>query len=150
MQRLLRRTSLTLFGLVAVFFIWFGVTYANVSNMLWFHEAAVPEAARQQVRPLYFALMNLIGGASIALGVLSLYVIALPLRRGAPGAASALVLVTAVAVGMAAVTAEELAAATGAPVSWHLMGIVLSVAVLALALHATASRTTRRRDFAST
>lgn len=139
MKTLLRPTSLVLFGLVAAFFIWFGVTYASVSNMLWFHEAAVPEAAREQMRPLYFALMNLIGGASIALGVLSLYVIALPLRRGVPGAAVALVLVTAVAVGMAAVTAEELAAATGSPTSWHLMGIVLFVAVLALALHTAAS-----------
>jgi hypothetical protein len=149
MQRLLRRTSLVLFGLVAVFFIWFGVTYASVSNMLWFHEAAVPEAARDEVRPLYFALMNLIGGASVALGVLSLYVIVLPLRRGVPGAAVALVLVTAIAVGMAAVTAEELADATGAPVSWHLMGIVLSVAVIALALHTAATWTIRRRDYAS-
>lgn len=149
MPTLLRRTSLALFGLVAIFFIWFGVTYASVSSMLWFHEAAVPEAARGQVRPLYFALMNLIGGASIALGVLSLYVIALPLRRAVPGAAIALVFVTAVAVGMAAVTAEELAAATGAPVSWHLMGIVLSVAVLALALHTAATWTVRRRDHAS-
>lgn len=144
MQTLLHRSSLALFGLVAVFFIWFGVTYASVSNMLWFHEATVPEAAREEVRPLYFALMNLIGGASIALGVVSLYVIALPLRRGMPGAASALVLVTVIAVGMAAVTAEKLAAATGAPVSWHLMGIVLSVAALALALHTAASRNVRQ------
>jgi len=149
MQTLLRRTSLVLFGLVAVFFIWFGVTYASVSNMLWFHEAAVLESARVEVRPLYFALMNLIGGASTALGALSLYVIALRLRRGAPGAGLALVLATAVAVGMAAVTAEELAAATGAPVSWHLMGIVLSVAVLALALHTAATWTIRRREYAS-
>jgi hypothetical protein len=149
MQTLLRRVSLVLFGLVAVFFIWFGVTYAIVSNMLWFHEAAVPESARVAVRPLYFALMNLIGGASIALGALSLYVIALPLRRGAPGAAIALVLATAVAVGTAAITAEELAAATGAPVSWHLMGIVLSVAVLALALHTAATWTIGRREYAS-
>jgi hypothetical protein len=149
MPTLLRATSLALFGLVAVFFIWFGITYATVGDMLWFHEAAVPDAARAAVRPLYFALMNLIGGASVALGVLSLYVIALPLRRGVPGTASALVLVTAIAVGMAAVTAEELAAATGSPTSWHLMGVIMSVSVVALALHAGAIWSVRRRGYAS-
>lgn len=135
MQTLLRRTSIGLFGVVALFLIWFGVTYATVSNMLWFHEAAVPEAAREAVRPLYFALMNLIGGASVALGVLSLYVIALPLRRGVPGAAAILVLVNALALLVAAITAEELAAATGSPTSWHIMGIVFAVTCLALLLH---------------
>ena len=143
MQTLLRQTCVALFGLVALFLIWFGVTYASVRDMLWFHEAAVPEAARDAVRPLYFALMNLIGGASVALGVLSLYVIALPLRRGVPGAAAILVLVNAVALFTAAVTAEELAAATGSPTSWHIMGIVFAVTCLAFLLQVVGQQ--RRR-----
>jgi hypothetical protein len=140
MQTLLRRTSIALFGLVALFLIWFGVIYATVSDMLWFHEAAVPEAAREAVRPLYFALMNLIGGASAALGALSFYVIALPLRRGIPGAAAILVLVNAIALVMAAITAEELATTTGSPTSWHIMGIVLGTTVLAFVLHAASQQ----------
>jgi hypothetical protein len=136
MNFLLRWTSIVLFGLVAVFLIWFGFTYASVSDMLWFHAAAVPEAAQDAVRPLYFALMNLIGGASIALGVLGLYVTALPLRRRLPGAAIALTLANAIALGTAAITAEELADATGSPTSWHIMGAIIAVTLLALACHA--------------
>lgn len=140
MRLFLRWTSIVLFALVALFFIWFGVTYASVSDMLWFHAAAVPEAAQEAVRPLYFALMNLIGGASIALGALSLYVIALPLRRRLPGAALALTLTNAIALAMAAITAEELARATGSPTSWHIMGAVMAVTLLALACHAFSER----------
>lgn len=131
MQALLRRTSLVLFTLVALFLLWFGITYATVSDMLFFHAAAVPEAARDAVRPLYFALMTLIGGASAALGLLSLYVIAVPLRRDAPGAATALVAVNVIAFGMAALTAEKLAAATGSPTSWHIMGALLALTFVA-------------------
>jgi hypothetical protein len=143
MQTLLRTTSLALFGLVAVFFIWFGVTYATVHNMLWFHEAAVPEAAREAIRPLYFALMTLIGGASVSLGILSLYVIAVPLRQGVAGAGALLVVANGVALGMAAVTAEKLAAATGSPTSWHIMGVVFAVSATALACHTVAGRIRR-------
>lgn len=140
MKTVLRWTSIGLFTLVALFFIWFGATYASVTNMLWFHEAAVPEAAREAVRPLYFALMTLIGGASIALGALSLYVIAMPLRRGVSAAATTLVLTNGVALGMAAMTAEKLAAATGSPTSWHIMGAVFGVSAIGLACHAAAAR----------
>lgn len=139
MRLFLRWTSIVLFALVALFFIWFGATYASVSDMLWFHAAAVPEAAQQAVRPLYFALMNLIGGASIALGVLGLYMIALPLRQRLPGAALALTLTNAIALAMAAITAEELARATGSPTSWHIMGAVVAVTLLALVAHSLGS-----------
>ena len=61
MSRILRWTSFVLFGLVSAFLIWFGITYATVTDILWFHAAAVPEAARDDVRALYFALMTLIG-----------------------------------------------------------------------------------------
>jgi hypothetical protein len=135
MQKLLRWTSLALFTLLALFFIWFGITYASVRDMLWFHEAAVPEAARDGVRPLYLALMNLIGGASAALGLLSLYLIALPLRRGTPGAATALLVANTIPLVMAAITAEELAAATGSPTSWHIMGVLMASNALAWACH---------------
>ena len=146
MQRLMRWTSLVLFSLVALFLIWFGVTYASVTDMLWFHAAAVPEAARDDVRTLYLALMNLIGSASAALGLLSAYVIAIPLRRGADWAATALAICNSLVFVMAAVTAEELAAATGAPTSWHIMGVLMAATLAAYALHAGAksSRSLRR------
>lgn len=132
----MRWISLSLFTLLALFLIWFGITYATVDSLLWFHAAAVPEAVRADVEPLYFALMNLIGGSSAALGVLVLYVTWMPMRLGAQGAASALVVVLAIALGMAALTAEELAEATGSPTSWHIMGILMAIALVALAAHA--------------
>jgi hypothetical protein len=132
----LRGASLVLFGLLGLFLIAFGALYASVHDMLWFHAAAVPESARAEVRPLYFALMKLIGGSSAALGVLVLYVTWMPMRLGAKGAASALVVVLAIALGMAALTAEELAKITGAPTSWHIMGMLMAIALVALAAHA--------------
>jgi hypothetical protein len=90
-------------------------------------------SAREAVRALFFALMNLIGGASVALGVLSLYVIALPLRRGVPGAAAILVLVNAIAFFMAAVTAESLPPRPAHQP--HIMGFVFAVTCLAFLLH---------------
>ncbi|MGE0047127.1 MAG: hypothetical protein AB7J28_16530 [Hyphomonadaceae bacterium] len=137
MQAFLRRASLGLFTALALFLIWFGVTYATVENVLWFHAAAVPEEARAEIRPLYFALMNLIGASSAALGLLSLYVIALPLRRGMPGAAIMLALVNVISFMMAAVTAEELAQ-TGAPTSWHIMGVLLAINAIGYMTHALA------------
>ncbi len=136
MTSTMRWVSLALFTLLALFLVWFGITYATVDSLLWFHTAAVPEAARDDIKPLYFALMNLIGGSSAALGVLVLYVTWMPMRLGAQGAASALVLVLAIALGMAALTAEELAEATGSPTSWHIMGILMAIALVALAAHA--------------
>lgn len=136
MQPALRFTSIALFGVVSLFFIWFGMTYAGVRDMLWFHAAAVPETVRDQVKPLYFALMTLIGAASTALGVLGLYVTAIPLRASAPGAAATLAVTNTIAFGMAAVTAEKLAAATGSPTSWTLMGIGLAITLTAFIAHA--------------
>jgi hypothetical protein len=142
MQRALRSASRVLFSLVALFLVWFGVTYASVTDMLWFHAAAVPEAARDDVRTLYLALMNLIGGASAALGLLGLYVIAFPLRRREGWAATALLICNSTVFIMAAITAEELAAATGSPTSWHIMGVLMAVTLAAYALNA-ASRSSR-------
>lgn len=140
MQSALRRTSLVLFAVVSLFLIWFGVTYASVKDMLWFHAAAVPEPIRDQVKPLYFALMTLVGGSSTALGILGLYVIAVPLRRGILGAASLLAVTNSIAFLMAAITAEKLATATGSPTSWHLMGIGLAVTFTAFVAHALSIR----------
>jgi hypothetical protein len=146
MQRVLRWASLSLFSLVALFLIWFGVTYASVTDMLWFHAAAVPETARDDVRTLYLALMNLIGSASAALGLLSCYVIAVPLRRGADWAATALLLCNSIVFIMAGVTAEELAAATGSPTSWHIMGLLMIVSLTAYALNAASRNMLRPRQ----
>lgn len=119
----LRIAGLALFGLVSLFLIWFGATYATVKDLLWFHAAAVPEAARADVRPLYIALMTLIGGASLSLGLLGAYVTAFPLRRAAPGAGTMLALVYLLVFAMAGLTAEKLAH-YGAPTSWHIMGVL--------------------------
>jgi hypothetical protein len=143
-QTLMRRTSLVLFVLLSAFLVAFGILYASVDAMLWFHAAAVPEPAREDVRPLYLALMKLIGGACVGLGLLSLYVTLGPLRAGARGAALALVLTFAVPVLMAAYVAETLAKLTGAPTSWHIMGMLLAFAALALVAHAIGRRNSSR------
>jgi hypothetical protein len=127
MRGLFRWTSIALFAALGLFLTAFGVLYASVSDLLWFHAAAVPIEAREAVRPIYFALMKLVGGASIGLGLLGLYVVFAPLRRGVPLAAAALAVCYAIPVVMAAVVAEILAAATGAPTSWHIMGVLLAI-----------------------
>lgn len=139
----MRWISLTLFGLVTLFLIAFGVLYASVTSMLWFHAAAVPEAIRDEVRPLYFALMKLIGGASGALGLLGAWVVLVPLRRGEPMAAAALTIAYAVPLLGAAYVAETLAARTGAPTSWHIMGVLLALVVIAFVADALARRRLR-------
>jgi hypothetical protein len=85
-------------------------------------------AVRHDVEPLYLALMKLIGGASAGLGLLGLYVTFVPLRAGARGAATALALTYAIPILMAAYVAETLAKLTGAPTSWHIMGVLLAIA----------------------
>ena len=146
MQPALRGTSLVLFAAVSLFFIWFGVTYAGVKDMLWFHAAAIPETVRDQVKPLYFALMTLIGAASAALGVLGLYVVTVPLRAGVPGAAAILTITNTIAFAMAAVTAEKLAAATGSPTSWTFMGIGLAITLAAFLAHVGSSAMSRSQS----
>ena len=130
-KAILNLTSTALFALLGLFLVAFGVLYASVSDMLFFHAAAVPEAARHDVKPLYLALMKLIGGACIGLGLLGLYVTFGPLRAGARGAATALALTYAIPVAMAAFVAETLAKIAGAPTSWHIMGVLLASTALA-------------------
>lgn len=141
MQAAMRWTSLGLYGLVGVFFVAFGALYASVTHLLWFHAAAVPPSALEAVRPLYFALMKLIGGASIALGLLGLYVVAAPMRRGVPFVGTALAIAFAIPLVMAAIVAETLAKLTGAPTSWHIMGVLLALTAAALGARALAMRT---------
>lgn len=136
MRAALRISSLALYSLVALFLVWFGVTYMRAETMLWFHAAAVPERAREDALPLYRALMNLIGGSSAGLGALSLYVIWWPLRRGARFAGGLLLAAFVGVFMVAAVTAEELHAATGAPTSWHIMGVLIALSVAAFVAHA--------------
>jgi hypothetical protein len=127
MQSKLKLASVILFMALSVFLMAFGALYASVQDLLFFHAAAVPNRALEDIRPLYFALMTLIGGASGGLGLLGAYVTLVPLRRGMPFAATFLALANAIAIVMAAVTAEKLAHATGAPTSWHIMGILMGV-----------------------
>jgi hypothetical protein len=140
MQKLFRLISVGLFLGLSAFMLWFGYVYAGVTDMLWFHGAAVPEELHAQFLPLYLALMNLIGGSSVAVGLLTAYLALVPLRRGVPWVGTALLAAFTVVFVMAAVTAEELAAATGAPTSWRIMGVLLAIAAVAFAAHATAAR----------
>lgn len=140
MQVVTRFASIALFALLSVFLVLFGIFYATVDDMLFFHAAAVPEEMRAGVLPLYLALMKLVGGASAALGVLCLFVTFGPLRARSPFAATALFITIAAPVLVAAYVAETLAARTGSPTSWHLMGIIIAVAATAFCAHAFASR----------
>lgn len=133
MQIALNRIGLFLFLALSAFMVWFGWTYASVRHMLWFHAAAVPEALRPQVMPLYFALMSLIGASSLAVGGLTAAIALGPLRRGAAWAPFALAAAFTLVFSMAAVTAETLRIKTGAPTSWHIMGVLLAVTAAALA-----------------
>lgn len=145
MESKLRLVSIVLFALLALFLLWFGFVYSTVRDMLWFHAAAVPAAIHQQVLPLYFALMKLIGGTSIGMAALTGYMIAVPLRRRTPGAASALALTLAIPFLTAAFVAEKLAATTGAPTSWHIMGVLLAVTAAAFACWRMANRIGQKR-----
>jgi hypothetical protein len=126
-----RLASIILFMALSVFLMAFGTLYATVQNLLWFHAAAVPMRALEDIRALYFALMTLIGGASFGLGLLGGYVAMIPLRRGVPHAATFLAAANAIALTMAAITAEKLAAATGSPTSWHIMGVLIAIDLVA-------------------
>ncbi len=139
MARYLRWTSVVLFSLLSAFFIWFGWLYASVEEPLWFHNAAVPDHAKEAIRPLYFALMNLIGGAALGLGVLGLVVTLTVLPKARAWIGAALALAYAIPFVMAAITAEELSK-TGAPTSWHIMGVLLAVTLVACFAHALSSR----------
>lgn len=149
MRSRLKLASIILFMVLSVFLMAFGVLYATVQNLLWFHAAAVPTRSLEDVRPLYFALMTLIGGASFGLGLLGAYVSLVPFRRGAPFAATFLAAANAIALAMAAATAEKLAHVTGAPTSWHIMGVLMAVNLTAWLLNALARQAAARRRLRS-
>jgi hypothetical protein len=138
MQTALQWTSVTLFMAVSAFLVAFGFLYSNVNDLLWFHAAAVPADALEKVRPLYFALMKLVGGASIGLGLLGAYVILGPMRRGMPWAATLVSVAYWVAFGVAAFTAIRLNELTNAPVAWYNMAILSGLTALALLAHTLA------------
>jgi hypothetical protein len=140
MRAFLQWTSVVLFLAVSAFLVAFGLLYANVNDLLWFHAAAVPPDALDKVRTLYFALMKLIGGASIALGILGAYVVLGPMRQGVEWAATFVSLTYWIAFGVAAFTAIRLNELTGAPVAWYNMAILSGLTFLAYAAHALAPR----------
>lgn len=132
MRGLLRIAGVALFALLSLFMVAFGFLYASVQDLLWFHAAAVPKEALEAVRPLYFALMKLVGGASASLGLLGAFVTFFVIRRGGRGGALALATAFAIPLIVAAYVAESLAAKTGSPTSWHIMGVLLAVNAIAL------------------
>lgn len=140
MQTTLQWISIILFLAVSAFLVAFGLLYANVNDLLWFHAAAVPPDALEKVRPLYFALMKLIGGASMGLGLLGGYVIMGPMRQGVRGAATLVAITYWIAFGVAAFTAIRLNELTGAPVAWYNMAILSALTALAYGAHAMAPR----------
>jgi hypothetical protein len=133
-------TSVILFLAVSAFLIAFGLLYANVTDLLWFHAAAVPPDALEKVRPLYFALMKLIGGASMGLGILGGFVVMGPMRQGVRGAATFVSLTYWIAFGVAAFTAIRLNELTNAPVAWYNMAILSALTAAAYAAHTLAPR----------
>ena len=139
MHTKLQWTSVILFLAVSAFLIAFGLLYSNVNNLLWFHAAAVPADALDKVRPLYFALMKLIGGASIGLGILGAYVVLVPMRRGMPWAATFVSLTYWIAFGVAGFTAIRLNELTGAPVAWYNMAILSALTGAAYLAHTLAA-----------
>jgi hypothetical protein len=140
MQATFRWISIGLFLALSAFMLWFGYVYASVTDLLWFHGAAVPAELHAQFLPLYLALMNLIGGSSFTVGLLTAYIALVPLRRGAAWAGVTLLIAFAIPFIMAAITAEELATATGAPTSWHIMGVLLVMTLVAFIAHVAAQR----------
>lgn len=140
MLELLRWASIVLFAALSLFLILFGTLYFGVQDLLSFHAAAVPDAALDAVRPLYFALMKLVGGASIGLGILGAYVVLVPMRQGAPWAATFVSLTYWIAFGVAAFTAIRLNELTGAPVAWYNMAVLSAMTAIAYAAHALAPR----------
>ncbi len=140
MRTYLQWTSVILFLVVSIFLVAFGLLYANTPDLLWFHAAAVPQDALEKVRPLYFALMKLIGGASIGLGILGGYVVLFPMRQGVPWAATMVSLTYWIAFGVAAFTAIRLNELTNAPVAWYNMAILSALTAAAYAAHALAPR----------
>ncbi|OFX06242.1 MAG: hypothetical protein A3E78_15260 [Alphaproteobacteria bacterium RIFCSPHIGHO2_12_FULL_63_12] len=132
MRKFFRLAGVTLFVALSCFMVAFGALYTSVHDLLWFHAAAVPNEALEAVRPLYFALMKLIGGASGSLGALGAFVALTAVRRCDKGAAVALALAFAAPLVTAANVAETLAAETGSPTSWRIMGALLAVDVAAL------------------
>jgi len=140
MHAFLQWTSVVLFLAVSAFLVAFGLLYANVNDLLGFHAAAVPPDALEKVRPIYFALMKLIGGASIGLGILGAYVVLVPMRRGIPWSATFVAIAYWTAFGVAAFTAIRLNELTGAPVAWYNMAILSALTAVACAAHALAPR----------
>lgn len=135
-----RRASVFCFCAVSLFLILFGLLYSNVDHLLWFHAAAVPPDALDKVRPLYFALMKLIGGASIGLGLLGAYVVLVPMRQGVAWAAPMVAVTYWIALAVAAQTAIRLAEQTGAPVAWYNMAILACITALGLLAHMLSKR----------
>lgn len=140
MKSKLQWASVILYLVVSVFLVAFGLLYANVNDLLWFHAAAVPPDALEKVRPLYFALMKLIGGASIGLGVLGAYVVWVPMRKGLPLAGLFVAVTYWIAFGVAAFTAIRLNELTGAPVAWYNMAILSAMTLAALIAHTLSHR----------
>ncbi|MEK7264579.1 MAG: hypothetical protein AAB227_00645 [Pseudomonadota bacterium] len=134
MRNIFRISGVALFVALSCFMIAFGALYSSVRDLLWFHAAAVPKESLEAVRPLYFALMKLIGGASGSLGALGGFVALTTIRYGDKVSAIALAAAFAIPLLMAAYVAETLAAATGSPTSWHIMGALLAIDAAALIL----------------
>jgi ABC-type microcin C transport system permease subunit YejB len=71
---------------------------------------------------------------------LGLWVTFSPLRRGVPFSAIAILIAYAIPLFMAAIVAEILAKATGAPTSWHIMGGLMAVNLTAFIANAVGGR----------
>ena len=119
--------GLVLLAFIGVFYLAFGGLYAATGDYLFFHRAALPPGTETAFRPLYLGLMKLIGGASIALGGIGLFVLFTAVRKRLPGSIAALFFAWATPLVIAAFVAETLHKETGAPTSANLMAILLAI-----------------------
>lgn len=133
-MKALKISGLVLMIGVGLFLLWFGYIYANVKDFLWFHAAAVQPDALEAMKNLYFALMRLIGGFSVAVSILGLYLTFGLVRRGSLPATAAVCVAYLTVFGVAGYTAEKLAADTGAPTSWTIMGVLSAATVVGAGL----------------
>jgi hypothetical protein len=135
-SKVLSVAGLALLTLIGVFYIAFGALYASVGDYLFFHRAALPAGSEAAFRPLYLGLMKLIGGASIAVGALGLFILYASLRPRRPAVLFALAAGWAAPLIAAAYVAETLRMQTGAPTSANLMAILLAILAAGVALRA--------------
>lgn len=146
--RFMSTAGLALLTFIGVFYLAFGALYASVGDYLFFHRAALPAGSDAAFRPLYLGLMKLIGGASLAVGALGLFLLYSSVRRRRPNALAALAAGWSAPLVFAAYVAETLRTQTGAPTSANLMIILLAILAAGVLSRAIAGKSSDAKALA--